>query len=174
VLARARARGVALSADAAEALAAVGDGYRTLDGWLVRLALASRLGRHQGPLERSVVMALLEDEDVEAASARATIEQVARAVAEQFHVRLDALRSATRRQAIVEPRHLAIYLARVLTGQSYQAIGAYFGRRDPATVRHACRTASARIAADPALAAAAAILRRRWDPSAPGDAGPLS
>ena len=56
---------------------------------------------------------------------------------------------ATRRQTIVAPRHLAIYLARTVTGQSYQAIGAYFGRRDPATVRHACRAAAARLAADP-------------------------
>jgi chromosomal replication initiator protein len=62
----------------------------------------------------------------------------------------------------VAPRHLAMHLSRILTGKSYQAIGTYFGGRDPATVRHACRAAAARLAADPALAAAATALLRRW------------
>src|SRR5260370_875254 len=48
VLDRAGARGLALSAEAVEALAAAGDGYRTLEGWLARLGLAGRLGK-QGP-----------------------------------------------------------------------------------------------------------------------------
>ena len=65
-----------------------------------------------------------------------------------------------------------MYLARALTGQSYPAIGAYFGGRDPATVRHACRAAAARLAADPALAAVAAALRRRWQTGEPGDEDP--
>jgi chromosomal replication initiator protein len=48
-----------------------------------------------------------------------------------------------------------MHLARSLTGASFAAIGAYFGGRDPATVRHACRAAAARLDADPALAAVA-------------------
>ena len=112
VLERARARGLALSAEAVEALAAAGDGYRTLDGWLARLALTGRLGQHRRPLEPSLVAALLEEEETEAAGARVTIEQVARAVAEHFGVRLGDLRGATRRQTIVAPRHLAMHLAR--------------------------------------------------------------
>ena len=44
------------------------------------------------------------------------------------------------------------------TGSSFAAIGAYFGDRDPATVRHACRAAIGRLAADPALAAVAAAI----------------
>jgi chromosomal replication initiator protein len=51
-----------------------------------------------------------------------------------------------------------MHLARTLTGSSFAAIGAYFGDRDPATVRHACRAALERLAADPALAAVAAAI----------------
>jgi chromosomal replication initiator protein len=54
-----------------------------------------------------------------------------------------------------------MYLARSLTDLSYQSIGAYFGGRDPATVRHACKAAAARLATDPALAAAALALRQQ-------------
>ncbi len=150
-------------ADAVEALAAAGDGYRTLDGWLARLALTGRIGQHRRPLEPSVVAALLEEEETVAAGARVTIEQVAGLRrCRALRVRLGDLRGSTRRQTIVAPRHLAISLARTVTGQSYRAIGSYFGRRDSATVRHACRAAAERLAADPALAAVAKASRRRW------------
>ena len=55
-----------------------------------------------------------------------------------------------------------MHLARGLTGLSFRAIGAYFGGRDPATVRHACKAAADRLAADPALAAAVEGLRQKW------------
>jgi chromosomal replication initiator protein len=163
VLDRARARGINLAADAVDALAEAGDGYRTLDGWLARLALAARLERR--PLDRRLVESLVA-EDGEAAPT-ATLDQVARAVAAQFGVGLGALRSPTRRRTIAEPRHLAMHLARSVTGLSFRAIGAYFGDRDPATVRHSCRTAAARIAADPALAASVAALRQQWPSGGP-------
>jgi chromosomal replication initiator protein len=170
VLARAQTQGLALAADAVEALATAGDGYRTLEGWLTRLGLAGRLERYRRPLGRNVVEELLEEEEREASFGGVTIKQIARAVAKQFRVRLGDLRGATRRQTVVAPRHVAIYLARGLTGQSYQSIGAYFGRRDPATVRYACRAAVARLAADPALAATVGALRRRWQASEIGGA----
>ncbi len=52
--------------------------------------------------------------------------------------------------------------ARLHTWASLRAIGDYFGGRDPATVRHACKAAEARLAADPALAAACSALARGW------------
>ena len=90
------------------------------------------------------------------------IEQVARAVAVRFGLTLRDLRSDTRRQTVAEPRHLAMHLARDLTGLSFHAIGVYFGGRDPATVRHACKAAATRLAADPSLAAALAAIRQSW------------
>jgi chromosomal replication initiator protein len=51
-------------------------------------------------------------------------------------------------------------VARLTTGSSFAAIGAYFGGRNPATVRHACKAAAERITKDPALAAAVATMFR--------------
>ena len=87
-----------------------------------------------------------------------SIESIARSVAARFGVRLGLLRGPSRRASVVAARHLAMHLARALTGSSFAAIGAYFGDRDPATVRHACRAAADRLAADPALAAVAAAI----------------
>ena len=72
------------------------------------------------------------------------------------------LRAPTRRKSVAEPRHLAMHLARLHTGLSFHRIGVYFGGRDPATVRHACRAAADRLASDPSLAAASESLAQRW------------
>ena len=163
LLDRARVRGVGLTAEAVETLAGAADGYRTLDGWLARLALTARVERR--PLDARLVAPILADDG--AMPDAPTHDAIARAVAARFGVRLRDLRSDSRRQAVVVPRQLAMHLARGLTGLSFQALGAYFGGRDPATVRHSCRTAADRLAADPALASAVASLRRNWSAEAP-------
>jgi chromosomal replication initiator protein len=159
LLERARQRGVGLTAEAVEALAEAADGYRTLDGMLASVALAARVGREPAPLGRVLVEPILAEAS---SSPVVTIDRIARDVAQAFGVSVRDLRSATRRQAVVGPRQLAMHLARGLTGLSFQAIGAYFGGRDPATVRHSFRTATDRLATDPSLAAAAVAVRRRW------------
>ena len=159
LLEQGRAAGVNLASGAVDALAEAADGYRTIDGWLARLALGTRLGR--GPLDSKAVDAFLRGDET-AGAPEVDVDRVARAVAARFGLNLRDLRSSTRRQAVVGPRHLAMHLARALTGRSFARIGAYFGARDAATVRHACKMAETRLAADPALAAAAESIRLRW------------
>lgn len=154
LLERARARGLPLAAESVDLLTESADGYRALDGLLARLALESRVGRR--PVDRASVASALE----EGGPGALTVDQVAKAVAARFGVPARDLRSASRRASLVAPRHLAMLLAREQTGLSFAAIGVHFGRRDAATVRHACRAAAARLAADPALAAAVAALRQ--------------
>ena len=51
----------------------------------------------------------------------------------RFGVKLGLIRGPSRRASVVAARHLAMHLARTLTGSSFAAIGAYFDGRDPAT-----------------------------------------
>lgn len=156
LLDRARQRGLALPAEVVEPLAEGADGYRTLEGWLARLEFAGRIERREvGP---DLVESILRGDPVEPP----TLEAIARAVASKFGLTLRDLRGATRRAVVAEGRHLAMHLARRHTPLSFRAIGVYFGRRDPATVRHACEAAAARIADDPALLAAVESLARGW------------
>ncbi len=150
LLDRSNARGVTLTAEAVDLLAESAEGYRTLNGWLARLALTGRVEKRG--LDRSLVEALLFEDKIEF---KPSIDAIARAVSTRFGVPLKELRAATRRQTIVEPRHLAMQLARTLTGESFTRIGTYFGGRDKKTVMHGCEAATARCAGDPALAAAA-------------------
>ncbi len=160
VLDRTGTHGLLLQADAVERLAGAADGYRTLEGWLARIALEARMGaRETGAkaraLDAAAVGAILADE-VSLASPSASIDGIARRVAERLGVRLGLMRGPSRRASVVVARHLAMHLARAATGSSFAVIGVYFGGRDPATVRHACRAAADRLAADPSLAAVAA------------------
>lgn len=187
VLHHATQHGVALQAEAVETLARAADGYRPLDGWITRLALEDRLNRTQEgregargqatprsgqrphsrlrsgstALDQHTVATILAEETL-LADPLVTIDAIAQAVATRFGVRLDVLRGPNRRASVVMVRHLAMHLARTLAGSSFPAIGTYFGRRDPATVRHACKAACQRLNADPTLAAAVATLGRRW------------
>ena len=174
VLHRAGEHGLALQAEAVERLALTADGYRTLDGWIARLGLEARLdreprgrgaGRRAGAASRALdpetVAAILAEESLLADPA-STVDAIARAVAARFGVRLGVLRGPSRRASVVEARHLAIHLTRTLTGSSFAVIGTYFGGRDPATVRHACKAAVERIDGDPAMAAVVAGLARGW------------
>ena len=172
ILEQARARGLAFTAEVTESLAATADGYRTLDGWLTRLALQTKVKPHSARvpghlpggnrtgstlaiLDIQAMMAILREE-TELLTSRLTVEQITRAVAVQFGMHLSVLRGPGRHSSIVEARHLAMHLARLHTGLSFTAIGTYFGGRDPATVRHACKVTAERLDADPALAAIAA------------------
>ncbi len=157
LLDRARARGIGLAAEAVDALAEAAESFPALEGWLTNLGLASRVERR--PLDGALVDPYLAEQAV---TTTVTIDQVARAVAVKFGVPLRDLRSSTRRKTVVEARHLAILLARQRTGKSFQAIGTYFGKRDAATIRHACQASASRLASDPALAASVAALRQRW------------
>jgi chromosomal replication initiator protein len=177
ILERARARGLPLSAEAIESLASTADGYRTLDGWLTRLALQARIDASfrrppdrspggnvpVGPLTALELPAMIAalGEDVDLAVAGLTIQQITRTVAVKFGIRVSTLRGAGRQASVVEARHLAMHLARLHTGLSFAAIGAHFGHRDPATVRHACKAASQRLSTNPALAAVLASFSRR-------------
>lgn len=66
------------------------------------------------------------------------VEDVAKAVARQFGVRLADMRSKARDQVVSVPRQCAMLLSRELTGDHYSRIGEYFGGRSHSTVLHAC------------------------------------
>ncbi len=109
---------------------------RKLEGALVRLlAFASLTG-----CEISLEMASdALSSYFQASPARTpTIADVARLVAERFHVTVDQLKSKTRTQDLALARQVAMFIARERIGASLNVIGKAFGDRDHSTVLHAC------------------------------------
>ena len=68
-----------------------------------------------------------------------TIEDIQRRVAAHYNIKPAELSSNRRSQAVVRPRHVAMYLAKQLTSRSLPEIGRKFGKRDHTTVLYAIR-----------------------------------
>jgi len=145
--------GLRLSDDALAWLAQQPAGsYRVLLGVVGRLAMPP-LGPE--PLTLAEAKARLADDATDTTS----VDRIAREVGRFYRVQAARLRGKSRQRAALVPRQVGMYLARLLTGLSLEAIGAYFGGRDHATVLHACRKVARALDLDPALAGAVRTLR---------------
>ena len=88
------------------------------------------------------------------------LRDIAAATARHFSLKVSMLRSVSRRQAVVRARGVAMYMARLVTDDSLEQIGAYFGGRDHTTVLHACRKTDELLLADPGIHRAVQHLKR--------------
>lgn len=77
---------------------------------------------------------------------------VMRAVCDRFNLTLAHLRSDRRDKFSIRARHIAMYLARTLTAESYPSIALEFGGKDHTTVLLAVRNLSHRLDKEPDLA----------------------
>jgi hypothetical protein len=78
--------------------------------------------------------------------------RIMRAVAEEFHMPLAMIRSRSRVETVVVPRHVAALLAHELTNMSTNKIGKMLGQYDHSTVIFGIASALRKISRDPALA----------------------
>lgn len=130
--------------------------------WCVSLAESptDRLGpqcasRLSGGL---VVPAPPTSRDTAVGTASPSFGRVIRAVARRLDVPVEAILGPSRCRTVVVARSLVMYVARRLTGMSFQAIGRACGGRDHTTVLHGVRTCRGRIARDPVFAAEVELL----------------
>ena len=89
-----------------------------------------------------------------------TIEEIQRRVALHYNIKSSELRSNRRSQAVVRPRHVAMYLSKQLTTRSLPEIGRKFGKRDHTTVMYAIRRIEELRPKDPTLEEDLERLRR--------------
>jgi chromosomal replication initiator protein len=144
---KARLRGRELPEEVVKYIATVIDtNNRELEGAVVRvLGYASLCNRH---IDVDLAKEALRDL-VGAHPKNITIQTIADAVLVRYNSRLADLQSKRRAQSVTMPRQICMYIARRLTGQSLQEIGAFFGGRDHTTVLHAQRKVKQMVAHDP-------------------------
>lgn len=68
-----------------------------------------------------------------------TIEDIQKAVAAHYNIKLSEMHSARRSRIVARPRQVAMYLAKRLTSKSLPEIGRKFGGKDHTTVMHAVK-----------------------------------
>ncbi len=131
---------------------------RRLEGALVRaVAYASLTGRE---LNAEIVETLLRDAIDQKKSASLTVEEIQKAVADHFDLRISDMTSARRPANIAFPRQVAMYLSREMTAHSLPSIGLAFSRNH-ATVLHACRLVAERLKSDGAFRQNMSVLQQR-------------
>lgn len=69
-----------------------------------------------------------------------SIDYIQKVVSDYFQMDVETLQSKTRKRHIVQARQLAMFFAKKFTKASLASIGSQIGKRDHATVLHACKT----------------------------------
>jgi chromosomal replication initiator protein len=93
----------------------------------------------------------IEGFEPEANGAGLTMLTIQQAVAKEWAVTVDGLRSKTRTKNLTTPRQIAMYLARELLATQLVEIGNAFGGRDHSTVIHSIEKVQESLLQDPQL-----------------------
>jgi chromosomal replication initiator protein len=124
----------------------VTDNVRSLEGALIRVvAYHSLTGR---PIDLELTSTVLNTMYPKRGGAALSIGRIQAQVAAHYELAVSELVSPNRAVRVAWPRQVAIYLARELTTTPLGAIGEAFGGRNHATVLHACKRVSDRLAND--------------------------
>ncbi len=138
---------------------AVATNGRDLEGAANRLVAHNQLTG--APISIEMAETVLRDLLKQREGRRVRIEDIQRVVARHYSIPKTDLVSARRTQAIVRPRQIAMYLAKVMTPRSLPEIGRRFGGRDHTTVLHAVRKIDELAKTDTRLADDIELLKRQ-------------
>ncbi len=122
---------------------------RELEGCLNRLMAYQQL--HRTDLTMDVARAAMSSLGNDNRESHLGTRQIAQAVAEYYHISLEAMCGKQRDKHIVVPRQIAMYLMRQETQASLLEIGQLFGGRDHSTVLHACEKIDRALNLNPTL-----------------------
>ena len=115
----------------------VTDHVRDLEGIITSLVAHSLVYNRNVDIElaRRVV-----EKTVKIEKKQITLEKIQDIVSNYFNIDLKDIHSKSRKREIVQARQVTMFLSKKYTDFSYSRIGCLIGKRDHATVLHACRT----------------------------------
>ena len=130
--------GVEMPEDIIEYLAKhITTNVRELEGAIISLIAQSSFNK------KEITLALAKDiveKFVKNSKREVSIDYIQKVVSDYFQMDVDTLQSKTRKRHIVQARQLAMFFAKKFTKASLASIGSQIGKRDHATVLHACKT----------------------------------
>jgi chromosomal replication initiator protein len=135
---RAYRDGIELSDDVLEYVAKnIVNNVRELEGVLVGLLAQATLNKKAITLDlaQSTIEKIIKHPKREL-----SVDYILQTVSDYFRIDENSVLSNTRKREIVQVRQVAMYFAKNLTKTSLKSIGAQLGKKDHATVLHACRT----------------------------------
>jgi chromosomal replication initiator protein len=118
---------------------------RELEGALISLLAQSTLNKKEITVDLAVDLI---NKIVKSSKHEITIDYIQKIICDYFEMPVDSLQSKTRKREIVQARQLAMFFSKMLTKSSLASIGAQIGKKDHATVLHACKTVANLIDTD--------------------------
>ena len=126
----------------------VTDNVRDLEGVIVSLMVRSSVLKKEISIEMAdQVLAA----NVKMIQKQITIDSIKEAVCGYYGLDVSRLLERTRKREVVVARQMSMYLAKKYTSLSLAGIGDILGKKDHATVLHACKTISEQVGVDKKL-----------------------
>lgn len=127
---------------------------RELEGSIIKLLAYASLKHREITVEvaREALRDKLRPSDITTTMAGLNLNTIQHAVAKEWGVTPEGLRSKTRTKALTTPRQVAMYLIRELLGLQLVEIGAAFGGRDHSTVIHSLDRVAGIMKQEPSFA----------------------
>ena len=116
---------------------------RVLEGALTRLVALSSV--EDRPLDLDLAKSLAENYVKTSVVAKPNFNQIVDQVSRHFDISEEDIKGTSRRAPIVHARHVAVWLMREITGDSWKHIGTLFGDRDHTSMMHAYQKITAQM-----------------------------
>ncbi|SFR44911.1 chromosomal replication initiator protein [Robiginitalea myxolifaciens] len=110
---------------------------RELEGAIISLIAQSSFNKKDVTLDLAQQVV---EKFVKNTKREVSIDYIQKVVSDYFEMDVATLQSKTRKRHIVQARQLAMFFAKKFTKASLASIGSQIGKRDHATVLHACKT----------------------------------
>lgn len=139
--------GLSIPQDVVEFVAEnVTENVRDLEGVIVSLMAHSVIYNKEVdlPLARRVIGQAIKKIEKK----KLTIDNIAEIVCKHFNIKNELIHTASRKREIVQARQVTMYLSKQYTELSLAQIGAVIGKKNHATVLHACRIVKDQIQVD--------------------------
>ena len=110
---------------------------RELEGAIISLIAQSSFNKKEVTIDLAQQIV---EKFVKNTKREVSIDYIQKVVSDYFEMDVTTLQSKTRKRHIVQARQLAMFFAKKFTKASLASIGSQIGKRDHATVLHACKT----------------------------------
>jgi chromosomal replication initiator protein len=161
VLARSRSIGTDVAMFLAESIPS---NVRILEGALTKMAAQSSL---EGvPIDLDLAKTIIEKYYQSVGLIKPSFDQILEAVSKHTRIPVNEIKGVSRKAPIAHARHVAVYVTREITRDSWKHIGALFGNRDHTSMMHGYKKIRDLMNRDRELNASVRLLLRDLHPEA--------
>lgn len=165
VLSKAKQEGISIATEVAMHLAEhVPGNIRILEGALTKVAAQASI--EQGEISMEVAARIVDQYYRNHGMSKPGFDQIIDAVSRHFKIAIDDIKGQSRKAPIVHARHVAVFITRELTGDSWKHIGSLFGDRDHTSMMHGYQKISEMMIRDRDLRSSVRTLIRTLYPEA--------